>query len=619
LVVALAAACSDGPTAIAVLDVKSDAGVVERNTRGITTWAIANPGTEYFSGDAARTAPDTSAQLRVRDYARLEMQGNTVLRFSGNDTEIQVSVESGAIDLSSVGTYSLDVGDIKRSPDGKVRITAATGHRSVVELSTKSRAVRNSQEVDLVIVKAAAVEFDLPIAPPIDAGVRDARVIPPDQAIDAPPDAAAASTATIEVTGKRAELLAPGATRWTPLPAGAGQLAGGSGLRLGPGTTAKLIANATSLELAGGSRVKLDDDLALTIESGATSAAATAPAKLAVPGGGLALGGSQAAPAAARIEANGRATRITVLRGAATLTGAGGADLAMRRGESAQLTQAGAIRIIDAIPSYFDIRIKAGETLTIHDPRPPTAVQFQFGDQCADGIIEVDRDRGFRTPRVSSGHDVANVMLSAGTVWYHLRCTVGGVDGPVVVSGRVTTVQDDGRRPLPKIQSINDIDADGRNYGISYQSTIPNLAVHVRNPGAVHKLHLALGGKEQTYESSTPRIVVPGKELREGKYIFWIDRDGVRQDKSSNLTIAFEQTAPQVYLESPINGQPWSGGIDVRGAVLPDWKAEVDGIAIPIDSQRRFAAKVDTPRGNALAIKLSHPQRGVHYYLRREK
>jgi hypothetical protein len=57
----------------------------------------------------------------------------------------------------------------------------------------------------------------------------------------------------------------------------------------------------------------------------------------------------------------------------------------------------------------------------------------------------------------------------------------------------------------------------------------------------------------------------------------------------------------------------------VRGAVLPEWTAEIDGISIPIDKQRRFMANVGLPRDGALAIRLSHPRRGIHYYLRRPK
>ena len=83
--------------------------------------------------------------------------------------------------------------------------------------------------------------------------------------------------------------------------------------------------------------------------------------------------------------------------------------------------------------------------------------------------------------------------------------------------------------------------------------------------------------------------------------------------------IDFDQSAAQVYIESPPNGQPWNGQSDVRGAVLSGWSASIDGAPLPLDRQQRFQAKVDPPQGNALAIRLAHPERGVHYYLRRAK
>jgi hypothetical protein len=200
-----------------------------------------------------------------------------------------------------------------------------------------------------------------------------------------------------------------------------------------------------------------------------------------------------------------------------------------------------------------------------------------------------------------------------------LRCTSHGSEGAAVASGRIAVVRDDGHRPLPKNQGSNDIDADGRNYRISYQSAIPNVVVHMKNPGAQNKLHLASGGKDQSFDSSASSITVLGTQLHEGTYTYWFERDGVKQERISTLTIDFDQTAPQVYIESPNNGQAWTGDLDVRGAVLPGWTAAVESITIPVDKQRRFAATVGTPEGSALAIRLSHPQHGVHYYLRRQK
>jgi len=210
-------------------------------------------------------------------------------------------------------------------------------------------------------------------------------------------------------------------------------------------------------------------------------------------------------------------------------------------------------------------------------------------------------------------------MIMPGAWHYRLRCTSQGVEGPAVASGQIACLRDEGRRPLPRAQGVNDIDDDGRTYRISYQSAIPTIAVHVRDPGAAHRLHLASSGTEQLFASDMPTIIIPGNRLREGTYTYWVERDGQKRERPSTLIIDFDQTAPQVYIESPGTAEPWKSEIDVRGAVLPGWSAAIENIAVPIDPQRRFSAKVGTPSGRALAIRLSHPQRGVHYYLRRPK
>jgi len=635
-------ACSKRPSAIAELT-KADGPVERRSTSTAAgtaagaadsaAWAAAAVGTRYFLGDAARTTDSTATLDLGGSGAQIAMQDHTVLRFGGKPGEPTISVEAGAIDLAGTGSYSLDVGDVTLARNARVRITSRGSGRSSVELTIgEGQVAANGQTFDLAVGRS--IEVDREASVPADAGVRDARAVPADAATDAVEDAGsdagpdagaeaigeAIGEATIEVIGKRAELRAPGETAWKPLPAGAGALARGSAVRVGTGTTAKLVAGGATLELGGGARAQLGADLTLSIEQGSGKAASTGPATIALPGGAVALAGAPRAPAEAKLDSTGRGTKITMLHGGSKLTGSGDASLVMNRGETASLARTGAIRVVEAIPRYFDLRVAPGESLTIHDPRPPTAVQLRFDGKCPDGgIIEVDRDARFRTAKLSSGRDFANVMVGGGSWAYRLRCTANGAEGNAVASGRVTVIRDAGRRPLPKNQGVNDIDADGRNYRISYQSAIPNVAVHITNAGARHKLHLATAGKEQTFDSNTSSVLVPGAQLHEGTYTYWVDRDGVKQDKVSTLAIDFDQTAPQVYIESPINGQAWNGDLDVRGAVLPGWSAAVEAIAIPIDKQRRFAAKVGLPGGAALAIRLSHPQRGVHYYLRRSK
>jgi hypothetical protein len=625
-VVALAclAACVTAchrPAAIAELT-KAD-GAVEREAQN-TAWAPAALGTQYFLGDAARTN-DGSATLLIggASGAQLRMQKHTVIRFGGKPGASKIAVEVGAIDLSGTGSYGLDVGDLRLADRGGVRISARGDGTSQIELTVgRAELAARGQTFELTVGQPIGVGADAaaPIAPIAqDAGVVDAPAVAVVDAgvTDAP---AEVGGATIEITGARGELLAPGATAWQPLPEGAGAFAEGSAVRLGAGTTAKLTQAGTTLELAGGARAKLDADRVLWIEAGDAQARASEPATVRVPGGEVALAVPGHAGSEARVDVNPRDSKVTMLRGGAKLTGAPGAELALTRGESALITRAGALRVIEAIPSYFDFRFTVGESFTVHDPKPPTAIQFAFDGKCGDGgIIELDRDPRFRTAKVSSGKDVANLLIGNGSWAYRLRCTTNGSEGAAVASGRISVVRDDGRRPLPKNQGSNDIDADGRNYRISYQSAIPNVVVHLKNPGSANKLHLAAAGKEQTFDSSASSITVLGTQLHEGTYTYWVDRDGVKQEKISTLVIDFDQTAPQVYIESPSNGQAWAGDLDVRGAVLPGWSAAVESVPIPVDKQRRFAATVSAPAGSALAIRLSHPQHGVHYYLRRQK
>lgn len=610
----LALGCGSKKTAIAEL--KKMEGPVERQV-GTGPWAGAKVGTKYYLGDAARTA-EGGAQLEVVGNALIAMQPRTILRFGGSATSSKIAVELGTIELTGTGSYGFDLGDVRLSRNGTVRITANPGGPPSVELTIGEAQVQaaSGQTIDLVVGRAVEIGLETVAVTAIDAGVPDAA---PQDAGE--PDAAPVGEGVVvDATGKRVEVQLPGETKWAALPAGAGALPKGAKLRVGSGSTAKVTSLGTTLELTGGSRVSIGENLELVIETGEIRASATGDATVALPGGALALRGNPNAAAEAKLDVGSRDSRVAMARGNAKLTGAPGSELEMNRGETATLAKSGTIRVVEAIPSYFDLRIDAGETFTIHDPRPPTAVQFSFAGKCPDGgIIEMDKDTRYKTAKISAGKETANLSVGSGGWAYRLRCTSGGSEGAAVASGRIVVRRDDGRRALPKIPPLNSIDADGRTWRLSYQSQIPNLQVNAKAPGSTFKLHLATEGKEQTFDSKKPSVTVPGTKLKEGTYAFWFDVDGVKQAKTSTLIFNFDQTAPQVYVELPVNGKPWGEDIDVKGAVLQGWTASVDGNTIPLDGARRFIAKAQKPSGNALAIKLSHPGFGTHYYLRRAK
>jgi len=605
---------------IATLE-KAD-GPVERQ-EGTKAWGGAAVGTKFYLGDAARTA-DGGAQLALAGAAKIAMQPHTVLRFlAGKGNSAQIAVELGAIDLQGAGKYALDIGDVQLQQNGSIRITAKGKGASSIELTVGAAQFTgiDGKAVELEVGKV----FELGIGP-IEV-VKDAGVDAPPPA-DAAPDAPAdvSGGAQVEITGKKAEVQQPGDTKWAPLPAGAGTLPKGAKLRLGAGTTAKLVANSTTLELAGGSRITIADDLVFGMELG--NATASVPAatqgKVGVPGGTVELAGTPTAPAEAKIDVNARGeAKVTMVRGGGKLDGAGGGTLDMVRGETASLAKAGAIHPIEAIPSYFDMKITVGELgmFTIHDPKGATAIKFDFGGKCGGGgVIEMDHDSRFRTAKVSAGKDSANVLATTGGVWfYRLRCSAGDTEGAAVASGRLLVVRDDGRRPLPKEPPRFPIDTDGRSYRMDYQSLIPNIKINTPAGGGSggYTLHLASAGVDTTMDSAKPSFDVPGKTLKEATYTYWVEHDG-QKSKVSTLTIGFDQKAAQVYIEAPANGAPWEGDVEVRGATLPNWTAKIDVLELPVDSKNRFKASVPAPtEAKALAIRLAHPKLGTHFYLRR--
>ncbi|HEX3762678.1 MAG TPA: hypothetical protein VHW23_28475, partial [Kofleriaceae bacterium] len=351
-------------------------GEVQRQEGTAGKWQPAGVHTQYFLRDAAHVETGRAVVDLIGAHARIAMRGGTTVRFNGAPGKLSLSVEAGQIGLTGDGSYQVDLGTVSLGTvnlsNGTIQINPKTDGVASLELTGgKGQVATPGATVVLELNKPRDVG---PTGLVVDAGVPDA----PAPVIDAGvPDAApAAGDVTIEVTGRRAELLAPGQIAWKPLPAGAGGLPHGSSVRLGPGTTARLSGGGLTLDLATGARVKLadGDSLGIALEAGGAHAAATGPVGLALPGGAVALGGAAGAAAEARLDTTPRDTKVSVLRGGSKLTGGPGAELAMNRGETALLTRAGAIRVLEAIPEYFDLRVGAGESLTIHDPRPPTAV-----------------------------------------------------------------------------------------------------------------------------------------------------------------------------------------------------------------------------------------------------
>src|SRR5688572_21248653 len=89
-------------------------------------------------------------------------------------------------------------------------------------------------------------------------------------------------------------------------------------------------------------------------------------------------------------------------------------------------------------------------------------------------------------------------------------------------AGRIHVLRDRGTRPLPPAQpAVNRINADGRHYRISYDSVIPTVEFQAKSGGQRFTLHLARDGREETFDSRLPTVLVPFTKLRDGSYTYW--------------------------------------------------------------------------------------------------
>lgn len=618
----LAGACKDKPAVLAEL--VQAAGPVHRSGAehkkdGADDWREAKLGTRFYLGDAVRTG-DGEAQLQLGGRSNLGMEPHTILRFGrpGEGGQGDIALELGSIEITG-GEYQFDLGEISVEKNGSVRVTAAKGQDgSQVELLVGRASIRTSGGeptplepgvvVDFSDIQIRSLRGDGPTAP--DAA--------PVAAIDAAPDdASLATSVSIEVNGV-VEQRQGVEGAWQPVPKGTKTIAPGTRVRVTRGK-ARLDNGAVALQLEKGGGAAVGPELGLSLESG-TAAVIAAPEKagqVALPGGSLTFS-AQPRGASSEVAVGGRESRIRATGGAASLVGKD-ARLEMRRGESATLARTGAIRVLVAVPRNHDVSITAGDNATIHDGRGAAAVQFRFGEACPQGgVVELSQSASFRTPAQSGGESSANLMVSSGSYYYRLRCDEGGRDGRAVESGRISVVRDSGKRPLPAAPPPFQLDADGRTYRVGYQGAIPTMNVVWKGAsGGGFTLRLARAGKDQSFTSSTPSYAIPGNKLSEGTYTVWFEKAGSRS-KVSTLIIDFDNTAPAIYIDEPDDGQGWGGEVAVEGAVLPGWTPSIDGVPLPLDRQRRFRATVPAPAG-ALAIRVSHPQRGVHYYLRRPR
>jgi hypothetical protein len=264
-------------------------------------------------------------------------------------------------------------------------------------------------------------------------------------------------------------------------------------------------------------------------------------------------------------------------------------------------------------PDYSNLGVRAGESFVVHAPEVPVAVAFEFGHKCkGEGVVELVAGK-----QRSRGEHSANLLLAAGARAYTLRCVdARGATGQVVARGTVRVLRDAGTRRLPPSAPTSLVDADGRSYTIYYQNQLPDVRLRWPNAPAADSYRLDVDGKVMTL--SKPEHLFRSGSLRDGVHQLTFEAKG-RKSRTARVEVRFDNDAPTASLSAPADrGFAAGSTVEIEGVTLRAWKVSVQGGTIVEEGGDRFRGQVVTSEGRPdIAVRLTHPRLGTHYYLRR--
>lgn len=586
-------------------------------------WQDAEVGAQFAFGDGVRTGESATAALSLTGGSNLDVEPSTVIRFLSSMPNQQtpgVDVETGSAILEAgddrvsvrtqVGSAVLEAGTRMRLAAGEdgLRYEVLVGRAEIEHEGADARQLGEGEEL-LVSVGGAVLEDDVPeeepdAGPPPDAGSADAGP-PPDGPIQ------------LDVRGRGVRSRAPGERRWRALGRGEATVEPGTSVRLPRRAEIGLRRGDASATLTGPGVFVVGEGEALVqaTTGGVSFEAGTHEVVIAVPGGTIVAraGGSQGE---ASVDSR-RGTEVRSIRGTLEVKAEDGSTQLVEPGESARIQRGGELDWGYQPPARADFVVEAGSSFTVRDPSTPAAVGFRFGSLCPGaGVVELAGVSG----SASHGEGSANLALPPGRHRYQIKCVQDdGTVGGAVEQGVVRVLRDSGRMMLPRIPPASVVDTDGRRYTVLYQNLLPQITVRWPNPrgSGPYQLIVTTGGQTRSFNASEARHQFEAGALGEGvhKLVF---RAGTQRSPETTLAIGFDNAAPTAAIREPSDGSFAPGDtVRVAGVALEGWSVSVGGTELPLDPQQRFDAQVAVPPNqDGIAIRLSHPSRGVHYYVR---
>jgi hypothetical protein len=608
----LAGRGSDEPVLARLTEVHGSS--IERDyAKAIESWSSTQPGAEFRLGDGLRTGDKTSGKLHFIDASQLEVQPNTLLRFlpgqDGPSDELGIDVQSGEARLrvssndmrirTHIGSLIVKSGTLMMlSREGdKLGFQVELGSVQFRDNTGAERSIESGEQVKVAIGMAVMGE---PTPLPQEDGALE-----------------------LAIDGAGARVRPDRRSPWRALATGKHRLADGTELSLPAGARASLARGEERAELEGSGEYVLGGETALvSARSGSVSAESVGTdLAIAVPGGVIVLRGAGAGSKAG-VRVGAKEGQVSVQRGSVSLN-LNGETAELSAGEESSWSVSGAAAQITGTeepedqagtlvqPSYFNLAAPAGESFVLHAPELPVSVSLDVSDKCPDEA-EVQLS-GSRLSARGSGR--INVLLNRGTRSYSVRC-VGGKSGRVVAKATINVLLDQGTRKLPPLPPTSLADADGRTYTLYYSNQSPALKLSWPNPPKEPSYVLEVDGKPRNL--SAPEYVFKSGELGDGSHAVSF-RAGTRRSRTTTIEVRFDNNAPTASVTHPADrGFAPGQAIQVSGVSLPSWKVSLNGGTIREESDGRFTGSI-TPTAERpdISVRLSHPRRGVHYYLRR--
>jgi hypothetical protein len=632
LLCALCASCDgcngcgkDDPVVLAVLSAMDGDGVQRDFAASVEKWEHATIGARFALGDGLQTIAPSQAMIDLTGGAQLRVRPGSRIRFlvdGAGAGESALDVQTGeALLMSGMAELRLrtHVGLAVIAPGARI-LLARIGESMSYMVEVGEARFRSANGDEVVLAAGESMEVEIGMASLRKKGARE------------PVDAGAQTDVDIGSAIIRAKIESQGvmarpnaSSPWQPVQKGERELDAGTHLKLPAGTSVLLARGDDKARLTGAGEfvVGVGTVLVETKQGGVHVAAARQDVQIIVPGG-LIIARGQDGGSSAQVNVGATSGTVIAERGTITFKGAdesidlaGGDQHKFAIEPLAVLEQADDSSVTPG-PDYASFGVRAGDSFVVHAPEVPVAIAFDASHKCSgDVALELAVAAGAKSKQRGHGAGRANLLFPAGTRGYTVRCfdAKGGL-GPIVARGSVQVLQDAGTRRLPPRAPTSEVEADGRTYSVYYQNQLPDIRIRWPNAPKAAQFTLEVDGKAQPLDA--PEHVFRSGSLRDGTHQLAF-LAGERRSRTTRVEVSFDNTAPTASLSAPNDRSFAPGGsVMIEGVVLPSWKVTVDGGTITMEGAERFVGQVATSAAKPdVAVRLTHPRLGTHYYLRR--